>query len=328
MPTFEVDDQACFNAKVLRAGNEAFGAWCRAGSWSMANLTDGFVTRDVTRLIAGDDVWYLLRDCGLPGAGLVEEADGGWQIHDWQHWQRTADEIRKHREQQANRQKNRRALLRSQKPVTRDIPRDVPCDVPRVSQGESRPPNPHPNPSSDLLSEIRQRLPPPPDDLGGKENTTPPKPLALVPDTTPDEPKRKTKQLALKRPPAPKQLTWKLWRGMYANSRRGYGKFVENPAAGGAINTLAERAQSEALSELSDRGLPAEGVEALTKELLEHWFASYLRDAGHNDFLVTKRHAIEYLLKSLSEYGLPKTWGKAAQRLAREALAGIGADHG
>ena len=145
MPTFEIDDQACFNAKVLRAGNEAFGAWCRAGSWCMANLTDGYVTRDVAILIAPEHVWATLRDCGLPGAGLVEPVDGddgALQIHDWDHWQRSAAEIRKHREQQAIRQRNHRAAKRAHKNVTRDNPRDVTRDVPR----ESRPPDPHPNP--------------------------------------------------------------------------------------------------------------------------------------------------------------------------------------
>lgn len=146
MPTFEIDDQACFNTKVLRAGNEAFGAWCRAGSWCMANLTDGRVTRDVARLIASDNVWCALRDCGSPGPGLVEPLGDDWQIHDWDHWQRSSVDILKRRELQAKRQQNHRAMKRAQGHVTRDVPRDVPrdkvCDVPR----ESRPPLPLPLP--------------------------------------------------------------------------------------------------------------------------------------------------------------------------------------
>jgi hypothetical protein len=314
MPTFEIDDQACFNAKVLRAGNEAFGAWCRAGSWSMANLTDGYVTRDVTRIIASDEVWYRLRDCGLPGAGLVEEVEGGWQIHDWSHWQRTSDEIRSHREKQAKRQQNRRALLRAKKPVTRDVPSDNTCDIPRSSHGESRPPNPHPNPHPDLSE--------------GSQATGPTKtePEELKPDTLSSRPssrKRSTLRQVPLKISTPKDLTWAIWREMYSNSRRNYGKFVANAAAPKAVETLAERALSEAQAELVDRGTPGDPT-PLVEELLRHWFASFLRDDGFNEFLATKRHAIEYLPKSLSEYGLPRGWGEAAKRNARGVLDRIG----
>lgn len=151
-------------------------------------------------------------------------------------------------------------------------------------------------------------------------------PEPILTQDPPPPPRRQRvngKQLPMK-PAAPKALCWKLWRDMYSRSRRGYGKYVENPASAKAIEALAERALSEAISELTDRGQPGANPEPLVEEILRHWFASFLRDDGFNDFLATKRHAVEYLLKSLSEYGLPKGWGEAAKRRAQESMAQIG----
>ena len=190
MSTFEIDDQACFHAKVVRAGNEAFGAWCRAGSWCAAHLTDGYVTRDIAVTIAETHVWCRLRDCGLPGSGLVEEVEGGYQIHQWDHWQRTASEVLHHRAEQAKRQKNRRAALRAGVPVTQSVTRDKRSTY-RVSTDQVTPtvpreystPDPDPDPSTDpdLLS---ASVPP----------SAPPTLVAAAPpafDTAGEQPKKK-----------------------------------------------------------------------------------------------------------------------------------------
>lgn len=287
MPTFEVDDQACFNAKVLRAGNEAFGAWCRAGSWCMANLTDGRVTRDVSRLIADEHVWLRLRDCGLPGSGLVEEADDGsgdWQIHDWDHWQRTADEILKHRESQAIRQRNRRALKRCQKPVTRDVPRDVPCDtprdVPRESRRESRPPI-SPSPSVSYPTDTDEPSSPP---------------VSKV------RPRTKQQPLAL---PAKydQALGWKVWRPLY---KAKHGKTYAGPKGSGDGKYITELVKSavdmaqEHASELGEALVPE-----MVESVLAHWFESYLADDGRNGFLKDEGHKLRFLMREVGSYGSP-----------------------
>ena len=101
-----------------------------------------------------------------------------------------------------------------------------------------------------------------------------------------------------------------IWRKMYATSRRKYGKYVENGDCRGTMGKVAERALSEAISELQARGKPGDPVEPVVQEVLEHWFAAYLRDDGRDGFLVDARHPIRFILKSLSTYGTP--WSRDA----------------
>ena len=46
MSWFRIDDKSAFHRKVLKAGNEAWGAICRAGAVSAGEGTDGRVTRE------------------------------------------------------------------------------------------------------------------------------------------------------------------------------------------------------------------------------------------------------------------------------------------
>lgn len=146
-------------------------------------------------------------------------------------------------------------------------------------------------------------------------------PLLTNPEPVTRRRVRSSKQTELK-PKAPIGLCWKTWRHMYSKSRRRYGKYVENGDCKGAMVHVAERALSEAISELQDRGDPGGNPEPLIQELLEHWFASYLRDDGHNDYISNARHPLRFILRSLSEYGLPKGWGEHTG--ARAAMAQIG----
>jgi hypothetical protein len=77
MAWFRLEGRGAFHHKVLAAGNEAYGAWCRAGQWSSDQLTDGFVPRAVAEQIAKPKVWAK-----LIAARLVDDVDAGYQIHD------------------------------------------------------------------------------------------------------------------------------------------------------------------------------------------------------------------------------------------------------
>ena len=90
MGWFKVDDQLAFNAKVMLAGNSAMGLWVRAGSWSSAQLTGGFVPAHMANAMANG----MANPCdsdALVMAGLWNEAEGGFQFHDWAEFQPDAE---------------------------------------------------------------------------------------------------------------------------------------------------------------------------------------------------------------------------------------------
>ena len=90
MSWFKVDDQLAFNAKVMLAGNSAMGLWVRAGSWSSAQLTGGFIPAHMANAMAN----AMANPCdadALVMAGLWDEAEGGYQFHDWADFQPDAE---------------------------------------------------------------------------------------------------------------------------------------------------------------------------------------------------------------------------------------------
>lgn len=87
MTWFKLDDKSSFHSKVVAAGNEAWGALCRAGAWSSGECTDGLIPEPIALMIAPKKIWNRLENCGGAGRnGLVFRTDLGWQIHDFNHW--------------------------------------------------------------------------------------------------------------------------------------------------------------------------------------------------------------------------------------------------
>lgn len=93
MAWFKVDDQLAFHQKTLIAGNEAMGLWVRAGAWASAQLTDGFVPHEIIQAMANEEVCHRLLM-----ANLWTEENGGYQFHDWDEFQPSAEEERQKRE--------------------------------------------------------------------------------------------------------------------------------------------------------------------------------------------------------------------------------------
>jgi len=93
MGWFKTDDQLAFHAKVVAAGNSAMGLWIRAGSWSSAQLTDGFIPTHMANAMANAMANPCDQDA-LVEAGLWDEVDGGFQFHDWAEFQPSAEEER------------------------------------------------------------------------------------------------------------------------------------------------------------------------------------------------------------------------------------------
>lgn len=90
MTWLRVDDKSAFHQKVLRAGNEAWGALVRAGAQSAGEGTDGRVSRELLLTIAPMRVWKRAMI-----AGLLEAIPGSadFQIHDYLQWNDSASEI-------------------------------------------------------------------------------------------------------------------------------------------------------------------------------------------------------------------------------------------
>lgn len=79
MTWFKVDDNFATHQKTVAAGNTAIGLWVRAGSWSSANLTDGFIPTHMISILGGRraDARKLVE------VGLWVEVDGGYLFHQW-----------------------------------------------------------------------------------------------------------------------------------------------------------------------------------------------------------------------------------------------------
>lgn len=90
MGWFKVDDQLAFHAKSVMAGNSAMGLWVRAGSWSSAQLTDGFIPTHMANAMANAMANPCDQDA-LVMAGLWNEVDGGFRFHEWQDFQPSAE---------------------------------------------------------------------------------------------------------------------------------------------------------------------------------------------------------------------------------------------
>lgn len=80
MPWFKVDDSFHSHPKVLAAPPAALGLWVVAGSWSGANLSDGFVPDHVLPRLLPDAATLAQQ---LVTAGLWKRTRGGYRFHDW-----------------------------------------------------------------------------------------------------------------------------------------------------------------------------------------------------------------------------------------------------
>lgn len=70
---FSIDDRWDFATAVVRAGNAAFGVYCRAGAWSAGHSEDGFVPAEIALDMGSPELASK-----LVGVGLWEAVDGGY----------------------------------------------------------------------------------------------------------------------------------------------------------------------------------------------------------------------------------------------------------
>lgn len=141
MPWFKVDDGLWGSAKWLATPPSARGLWCSAGSWSMDQLSDGFIPVHVIPILGGSDTDVA----ALIEVGLWDKHRTGFRFHDWDQYQPSRESVMTKREAEAQRKADWRARKSGKAATTGRSPADVPdvsrrdksvspADVPDVSQ--------------------------------------------------------------------------------------------------------------------------------------------------------------------------------------------------
>jgi hypothetical protein len=104
----KLDDGLYDHPKVLAAGNEATGLFCRALSYCGKQLTDGFVPASVASFLGREKAVEALVD-----AGLWERVDGGFNVHDYLDYNRPRADVLADRAKSTERQRRWRESRRS-----------------------------------------------------------------------------------------------------------------------------------------------------------------------------------------------------------------------
>ena len=159
-----LDDACADHLKLRRAGTGGFALWTASIVWCSRHLTDGFIPADMLH-----DIWRPVGEsfdaeaaCArLVAAGLWDEVEGGWQVHDYLDYNPRREDAIRAREQAADRQRRRRS-----KAVTEHVTPVVTRDVPRDSHGTytvshatpSRPVPSRPDPSPTEKGVARARV--------------------------------------------------------------------------------------------------------------------------------------------------------------------------
>ncbi len=140
MTWFKVDDQSSFHPKIMKAGNEAWGAVCRAGAWSSNHGTDGQISWEIALRIGSKPVWNRAEKSGL----IERVTDEGFWIHDFLHWNPSAEATRAERARKAKNIADLRARRKapSPPPVTEPVTGDIGKVQPVTYHG----PDPDPDP--------------------------------------------------------------------------------------------------------------------------------------------------------------------------------------
>lgn len=103
MSWVRIDDKIAFHKKIVKAGNEAVGAWLRMASWCAHHLTDGNVPADVALMIASGREEVVAR---LVAVGLLDMHGEDYAVHDYTDYNPTAEEVRTEREAASDRKAN------------------------------------------------------------------------------------------------------------------------------------------------------------------------------------------------------------------------------
>ena len=129
---FQVEPDFYDHPKTAGMSDAAFSLWVRAGSYSAAKLTDGFVSESVLVHTLRSDVQVADE---LVERGLWRRRRGGWIFHEWTaHANLTRERVQAHNKSEADRKKAARQRGTSQV-RGQNVRPDVRPDVPRTPAG-------------------------------------------------------------------------------------------------------------------------------------------------------------------------------------------------
>lgn len=126
---FQVDPDFYDHPKSIGMSDSATALWVRAGSYSAAKLTDGFIAEHVVRTLSTAPAEAASE---LVERGLWRRTKGGFRFHQWAQRNLKKEDVENFREQNRNRQKKHREKTNAQVDthiVTRDTHRDSRRDM-------------------------------------------------------------------------------------------------------------------------------------------------------------------------------------------------------
>ena len=86
------DDNTAHHPKVLSVPPTARWVWFASTCYASRHLTDGFIPRSALKVVTPEATPALA--AVLVRAGLWEAVDGGWRVHDYLHFQPTAESVK------------------------------------------------------------------------------------------------------------------------------------------------------------------------------------------------------------------------------------------
>lgn len=95
---FSIDDGWDNCSPVARAGNAAFGVYCRCGAWAARNSSDGFVPAEVALAYGSPELASK-----LVSVGLWEAVGGGWSMPHYLERNESAEQVAARRAREAKR---------------------------------------------------------------------------------------------------------------------------------------------------------------------------------------------------------------------------------
>lgn len=130
MAWVRLDDQYPEHPKVTAAGHLAGWLDVCAMAYCNRQLTDGFVAKSMVPRLSTVPA-PMKRAAELVAAGRWTEVDGGFQIHDYLAYQKTADQIRRDRDGAAERQAKFRSRHAGSNAVTNGPVTPSPIPIPK-----------------------------------------------------------------------------------------------------------------------------------------------------------------------------------------------------